>query len=476
MRRTLFVAALLAGCTAGPDYRRPALDLPAQWTVEAPWREAQPRDGAPRGEWWRAFDDATLDSLERRALESSPTLEIAAARVEQARATLEAATGLRYPQLALATRGQRFRATENRPLSNYAAPQLSTVQDDVTLGLAASYELDLAGRVRRTIEGARASAEQSAADFENTRLVLTADVATAYFNLRETDIELDVLVRSIALQRRSLELATSRHDLGAGSGLDVAQQQALLDSTLTQVDVLRRQREQFEHALATLVGAPAPMFALAGDVKRAAPPDVPLGIPSDVLERRPDVASAERAMAVANAQVGVATAALYPSITLSASGGRESRALSTLFDAPSAVWSIGASLTQPLFDAGRLQANVRFARAGYAASVAGYRRTVLTAMQEVEDGISGLATLERAYAQATAAVESTARVLDMATSRYEGGASTYLEVITAQQGLLNNQRLQAQLQGLRLLTAVALVKALGGGWTASAPSPVAKAE
>jgi len=468
MRRSATIAAalgMLAGCTAGPDYQRPSLQMPAAWQVEAPWREAAPRDDAPKGAWWKPFNDGDLDGLEVRALANSPTLAISASRVEQARASLDAALAARFPQLFVGSRDQRFRITEERPLSNYATPQFSTVQNDFTLAVNASYELDLAGRVRRSIQGARASAEQTAADFENTRLVLTADVATAYFNLRALDIELDVLLRSIALQRRALDLATSRHDLGAASGLDVAQQQALLDSTLTQVDVLHKQRSQFEHALATLIGTPAPSFSVVPEATRAEPPAIPLGVPSDVLERRPDVASAERAMAAANAQIGVAAAALYPSITLAGSAGLENRDLASLFSAPSAVWSIGASITQPLFDAGRLQANVRFARAGYEASVASYRRTVLTAMQEVEDGITGLAALERAHAQAGAAVQSAARVLDMANARYEGGASGYLEVITAQQGLLNNERLRAQLQGQRLLTAVFLVKALGGGWT-----------
>ena len=459
------MTVMLAGCTAGPDYHRPTPDMPAQWQFEAPWRDAMPRDDAPKGAWWKDFHDGDLDGLEVRALANSPTLAISSARLEQARAQLDAALAGRFPQLSAGSRDQRFRITEARPLSNYSTPQFSTVQNDFTLSLNASYELDLAGRVRRSIESARASAEQGAADFENTRLVLTADIATAYFNLRALDIELDVLSRSIALQRRALDLATSRHDLGAASGLDVAQQQALLDSTLTQVDVLRKQRSQFEHALATLTGTPAPRFSVPPEATRAEPPAIPLGVPSDVLERRPDVASAERAMAAANAQIGVATAALYPSITLAGSAGLENRDLASLFSAPSAVWSIGASITQPLFDAGRLQANVRFARAGYEASVAAYRRTVLTAMQEVEDGIIGLAALERAHAQAGAAVQSASRVLDMANARYEGGASGYLEVITAQQGLLNNERLQAQLQGQRLLTAVFLVKALGGGWT-----------
>lgn len=461
---TACAAVLVSACTAGPDYRRPSVDVPAAWKVEAPWREATPSDGVAKGEWWAAFGDRELDDLERRAMAASPTLTIAAARLAQARAQLDVATAGRYPQLALSSRAQRFRVTENRPLSNYSAPQFSAVQDDFLLGLTASYELDFAGRVGRGIEAAEASAQRSQADLENARLLLAADLATAYFNMREADIELDVLARSIALQRRALELAAARHDLGAASGIDVAQQQALLDSTLTQVDVLAKQRSQFEHAIATLTGTPAPIFSVVPSVERLAPPAIPIGVPSDVLERRPDVASAERAMAAANAQVGIATAALYPSITLSGTLGNESRDLASLFSAPSAVWSLGAALTQPLFDAGRIRSNIAFSTAAYDAEVGNYRRVVLTAMQEVEDGITGLAALERAYAQASAAVDSARRVLDMSTTRYEGGAAAYLEVIVAQQALLNAERLAAQLQGQRLLTAVFLVKALGGAW------------
>jgi NodT family efflux transporter outer membrane factor (OMF) lipoprotein len=330
--------------------------------------------------------------------------------------------------------------------------------------LAVSYEVDLAGRVRRTVEGARASAEQAAADLENTRLLLGTDLATAYFNLRAIDIELDVVARSLELQGRSLEFVRTRHDLGAASGLDVAQQQALLDTTRTQLDLLRRQRGPFEHAVATLTGTPAPSFRLAPDLRELVPPPVPLGVPSDVLERRPDVASAERAMAAANAQVGVARAAYYPSITITALGGGESRLFGSLFDAPSLVWSLGASLVQPVFQGGRLDANVEFARANYDATVATYRRVVLTAMQEVEDGITGLASLERADAQARIAVETARRVLELANARYQGGATTYLDVITAQQSLLAAERLAAQLSGQRLLTSVFLIKALGGDW------------
>ncbi|MBU1442319.1 MAG: efflux transporter outer membrane subunit, partial [Gammaproteobacteria bacterium] len=456
--------ALLAACAAGPDYRKPAVEVPVTWQVESPWRQSTPNDALDKGPWWQRFGDAQLDALVRKALADSPTLTVANARLAQARASLAAAGASRYPQLGLGARAARLRISANRPLTNYASSNFSTVQDDFALSLTASYEVDLAGRVQRSVEGAAASAEQSAADLENTRLLLTTDLASAYFNLRSTDTELDVLSRSIGLQRRALELVTARHDLGAVSGLDVAQQQALLDSTLTQVDVLKKQRSQYEHAIATLTGTPAPAFALAADLRPIVPPAIPIGVPSDALERRPDVAAAERAMAAANAQIGVATAAFYPSFSLAPSVGVDSRMIQTLFDAPSLLWSIGVSATQPLFDGGRIRANVDFVRAGYDATVGSYRRVVLTAMQEAEDGITGLAALDRASTQAVRAVDAARRVLDMATSRYEGGASTYLDVITAQQSLLTAERQAAQLMGQRLLTSVFLVKALGGDW------------
>jgi NodT family efflux transporter outer membrane factor (OMF) lipoprotein len=460
----LVVVVALAGCVAGPDYVRPAVDVPPAWQLEEPWREATPSDAEPKGPWWERFGDARLDALQAQALAQSPTLAIASARLVQARAVVTSSEAGQLPSASIAARAARQRISANRPLSNYGVPNFATVQDDFTPALAVSYEVDLAGRVRRTTEGARASAEQAAADLENTRLLLGTDLATAYFNLRAIDIELDVVARSLELQGRSLEFVRTRHDLGAASGLDVAQQQALYDSTKTQLDLLRRQRGPFEHAVATLAGTPAPSFALAPDLRELVPPAVPLGVPSDVLERRPDVASAERAMAAANAQIGVAKAAYYPSITITALGGGESRVFGGIFDAPSLVWSLGASLVQPVFQGGRLDANVEFARANYDATVATYRHVVLTAMQEVEDGITGLASLERADAQARVAVETARRVLELANARYEGGATTYLDVITAQQSLLAAERLAAQLSGQRLLTSVFLIKALGGGW------------
>jgi NodT family efflux transporter outer membrane factor (OMF) lipoprotein len=457
--------ALLAGCAVTPEYRKPALPMPAAWATEAPWREGRPDDAAAKGRWWLRYGDPELDALQQRALDNSPTLALASARLAQAQSTLDAALAGRYPQLGLNLRATRQRISANRPLTNYNALNFATVQNDALASLSVNYEADLFGRVQNSIAVAAAAAGQSEADLENVRLLLGADLATAYFNLRAVDTELDVVAQSVALQRRALELASARHELGAVSGLDVAQQQALLDTTLTQVDLLKRQRAQFEHALATLTGAGAPVFALAPRAPQAAMPQVPavpVGVPSDLLERRPDVASAERAMAAANAQVGIANAAFYPSISLGASLGTESRTLPALFDAPSLLWSLGASLAQPLFDAGRIRANLAGAQAGFDATVASYRRVVLTAMQEVEDGITGMASLERAHAQALRASDSAAKVLDLATTRYEGGVASYLDLISAQQSLLNAQRQQAQLLGQRLLVSVFLVKALGG--------------
>jgi multidrug efflux system outer membrane protein len=480
-RRFAFAAALavlvVGACASPPRYEKPAVAMPASWKLEKPWREGTPSDGLPKGPWWRRFGDADLDRLEGEAVANSPTLALAAARLAQTRAQLAAADAGTFPQLAATLRAQRARISANRPLSNYNSPNFDTVQNDFIPFLSASYEVDLAGRVRSTIAGAAATVEQASIDLENTRLVLTADLATAYFNLRAADTELDVLTRSIALQRRALELARARHDLGATSGLDVAQQQALLDATLTQVDLLKRQRSAFEHALGTLTGAGAAVFELPPRSQTPLPPEVPLGVPSDILERRPDVASAERAMAVANAQVGIANAAFYPSITLGATLGAETRYLPALYDMPSLIWSVGTTLAQTLFDGGRLKANDAAARAAYDATVASYRRTVLTAMQEVEDGITSMASLERAYEQALLANASAGRVLDLANARYEGGAASYSDVITAQQGLLSSERLTAQLLGQRLLSAVFLVRALGGDWqgTASGATETASA-
>lgn len=496
------LAALAAGCAVGPNYRKPAVDLPAAWQAQATWREGAPGDGALKGEWWRVFRDPVLDGLVTRALANNQSLLIAAARLEQARAEVTVAQADFYPQLGLNAAAARNKTSADRPLANYGIPSQSTVQNDFKLNAAVSYEADLFGRVRREAQGARASAQQAQADFENTRLMLTAQLLTDYFALRELDTETEVVRQSLASQRHALDIVTARHDLGFATGLDLAQQQALLDASATQLELLQNQRAQQEHAIATLVAVPAPSFTLAADAidtaaptatsgtatggvapavaadaearpaaklaksgpARAVMPTLTLGIPSDLLQRRPDIAAAERAMAAANARIGVARAAYFPSIELLPSIGWESNVFSSLITAPSRLWSVGLTATETLFDAGKTRARVRIATADYSAAVANYRETVLVAMEEVQNGIVGLESLRRAAVQADAGVDSAQRALDIANDRYAGGVATYLDVITAQQTLLADQRQAAQIRGQQFLTAVYLVKALGGGW------------
>jgi len=469
-RTSLWAAvAVAAGCAVGPDYHKPAAEVPPAWQPEAPWREAAPNDAALKGDWWRLFQDDALNPLVDRALSGNQNLRVAAARLDQARAQLTAAAADLYPSVGLSAAAARGRTSANRPLSAYSVPNQAIVQNDFELGPTVNYEADLFGRVRREVEGARASAQQAEADFENTRLLLTAQLVTDYFALRELDAELAVVRHSLDLQRDALGFIASRHDLGFATGLDLAQQQALVDASATQLELLDYQRAQYEHAIATLVGIPAPNFTLPAALATSSLPAIPLGVPSDLLQRRPDVASAERSMAAANARIGVARAAYYPSIILGAgfgepNAGWQSNALATLFEAPSRLWSLGLSATQTLFDAGKTRANVRFATADYSAAVATYRQTVLTAMEEVENGITGLASLGRAVTQADASVNSAQEAFDIATARYKGGVDTYLEMITAQQVLLGNQRQAVQVRGQQFATAVYLVKALGGGW------------
>jgi multidrug efflux system outer membrane protein len=464
--------AIAAGCAVGPDYHKPQAEVPPAWKPDAPWHEAAPNDGALKGDWWRLFQDDTLNPLVESALTGNQDLRVAAARLDQARDQVKVVASDLYPSASLSAAAARGKTSANRPLAAYSIPNQSTVQNDFEVGPTVNYEADLFGRVRREVEGARASAQQAEADFENTRLILTAQLVTDYFALRELDAEMAVVRHSLQLERDALGFIASRHDLGFATGLDLAQQQALVDSSATQLELLDNQRSQFEHAIATLVGTPAPSFAIPPAVSTAALPPIPVGLPSDLLQRRPDVASAERSMAAANARIGVARAAYYPSILLGSSFGEanagwQSNTLAALFEAPSRLWSVGLSATQTLFDAGKTRANVRIANADYTAAVATYRQTVLTAMEEVENGITGLASLDRAVTQADASVKSAEDAFDIATARYRGGVDTYLEMITAQQVLLSNQRQAVQIQGQQFATAVYLVKALGGGWTQS---------
>jgi multidrug efflux system outer membrane protein len=462
--------AIATGCAAGPDYHRPPADVPSGWQSGSPWREAAPVDGELKGAWWRLFQDEVLNPLVERAVAGNQDLRLAAARLDQARAQVSAVSADFYPASSLSASVSRGKTSANRPLAAYSQPTHATVQNNFVVGPTVIYEPDLFGRVRRQVEGARATAQQSEADLENTRLMVTAQLVTDYFAVRELDAEIAVVRNSLDLQRNALDFIVSRHELGVATGLDLAQQRALMDSSATQLELLGNQRTQYQHAIATLVGTPAPGFTIPEVESSASLPAIPVGVPSDLLQRRPDVASAERAMAAANARIGVARAAYYPSIGLGSTLGQpnagwQSSALATLFAAPSRVWSLGLSATQTLFDAGNRRANVRFAAADYDAAVAAYRQTVLTAMQEVENGITGLASLARAVTEANASVNSAQEAFDLATVRYKGGVDTYLEMITAQQTLLGNQREAVQVRGQQFATVVYLVKALGGGWT-----------
>jgi len=470
---TLALAAALAGCTVGPDYHRPAVDTPAAWRLDpadAYWHPASPAHAPLDPAWWKAFGDPQLDALEIRALSDNQSLQVVAAHYEQAKATLASAASARLPSVNLNASGQRFKISSDRPLTNYAIRNVSTVQNDVQIGASVSYEVDLFGRVRRSVEAAQAGTDQARDDLADARLVLTADLASSYLALRELDNEIDVVNRSIGLQQKALDFVSARHELGAVSGLDLLQQQAQLDATRTQAQLLVQQRAQYEHAIATLVGTPAPAFSLPPRIVPLTAPVLPTGVPSDVLQRRPDVASAERAMAAANAQIGVARAAYFPHVVLSPDIGWDATRFAGLFTVPGLLWSIGASASQPLFEGGRLRAGVDFAQAGYVAAQANYRQTVLTAFQEVQNAVTGLSVLDEAAHQAAAAVDDARKLTALAQDRYAGGLTAFIDVISAEQQLLASERQAVQIQGQRAALVVYLAKALGGGWDGGAPA------
>jgi multidrug efflux system outer membrane protein len=463
----LFV--LTAGCTVGPRYSRPAPPAPppAAWKTQPPWQEAAPKDSIPKGAWWQVFNDSALDAYEQQLLQANQSLVAARDRLDQARSLARVATADMFPQLSADPSALREHSGSNRPLAGQAPPVLPYTQNVYTVPFSLSYEVDLFGRVRHNVEGANASLQSTAADLQNVQLVLTAELAADYFTLRELDAEFQVVQESVGYQQKGLDLVKSRHDGGIASGLEVAQQATVLDSTVSQLALVQQSRAQFEHAIAVLVGQSASSLSLPVAPLRATPPPVPLGVPSDVLERRPDISTAERLMAFQNAQVGIARSAFYPHITLSGSGGWQSRDLGPLLNAPSLFWSLGADALQPIVEGGRNRANLAAARAAYDQSVANYRQSVLTAFQEVEDGISNLSTLSQALATQGAAVDDARLALKIANNRYIGGVTSYLDVINAQTTLLTSERLQTQLLGQQMVSSVFLVKALGGGWDAS---------
>jgi outer membrane protein, multidrug efflux system len=460
------------GCTVGPTYKKPTAPVPASWQVTEPWRQAQPKDSVPKTEWWTLFHDDELNGLETQLLAANQTLKISIAHFEQARASAAVQNATLFPTATVnpSIGGQRYSGT--RPTGSTFPLTGAVTQANYVLPFTVSYEVDLFGQRRRTIEAAQAAYQANAADLENVRLVLTAELAADYFTVRELDSQIGILNRTVDALRRGLELVSSRHKGGVASGLDVAQEETLLNTTITQATLLQQQRRQFEDAIAVLVGQAAPEFHLSVRELNAEPPNIDATIPSDVLERRPDIAESERNMAVANAQIGIAKAAYYPSIELFGQGGWNSASISQLFNAESAFWAVGANIAESIFTGGARRAQVQFQQAGYDATVANYRSTVLTAFQEVQDNITGLEVLDSARKSQADAVDAAQRQVDIASSRYVGGLVNYLDVVSAQQILLTNQQEAAVIQGQRLVTSVLLVKALGGGWDAASLNAV----
>jgi NodT family efflux transporter outer membrane factor (OMF) lipoprotein len=456
---------LLAGCTVGPNYKRPPAPAPEAYKTPAPWREAAPKDSLPKGAWWAVFNDPELNAYEQQLLTANQSLLAAHDRLEEARSLARVTSAAFFPQASVDPNASRNRYSGHRPevLSIGNALTQSTYE----IPFFMSWEPDLFGRVRRNMQASNANLQATAADMYNVNLVLTSELAADYFSLRELDAEYQVVQDSVEIQQKGLQLVEYRHNGGVASGLDLAQQQTLLDSTQTQLYLVKQQREQFEHAIAVLTGNPASTFSVPIRQLTETPVPVPLGVPSDLLERRPDIAIAERQMAQQNALIGVAKAAFYPQLTLFGSGGFQSTNITNLISAPTAIWSLGGDLLEPVVNGGRNRANLAFARQSYDETVASYRETVLVAFQQVEDGLSGLNELSQAASTQDAAVADARKALEIANNRYVGGVTTYLDVITAQSTLLTNQRLSTQLLGQQMVTEVALVKALGGGWDAS---------
>jgi NodT family efflux transporter outer membrane factor (OMF) lipoprotein len=403
---------------------------------------------------------------------SNQTLQAAIARLSEARATARVTAAGLYPELDGGARAIRERLSGNRPVNGAVAAPTPVTQNEFSIPFTLNYEVDLFGRVRHSVEAANADLQASAADLENVRLLVSSELAADYFQLRELDSEIAVVQKAISYQQQGLTLVQNRHSGGAASGLDVAQQQVVLDTSQTQLALLQQQRAQFQHALAMLQGIPPAQFVAPARGLQAQPPALPLLVPSELLQRRPDIATAERQTAAANARIGVARAALYPNISLGGSGGLDSQAISHLLNAPSLFWSLGLSAIEPLIAGGRNRAQLEYARGVYQETVANYRETALTAFQQVEDALSGLTTLAAAYESQQRAVVDSERSLQLANARYTGGLVTYLDVITAEEQTLSNERQEAQLLGQRMTTSVLLVKALGGGWDAASISAI----
>ena len=467
----LGVTLLVSGCTVGPNYHRPtAPAAPAfkESAVVPPpdlpgggWKQVTPNDSTIRANWWEIYQDPQLDKLEQQVAVSNQTLKASYEQYMQARAAIQFYRSQYYPTVQVGPSATRERQSQNRPLY---LPGSKSTYNDLFLQGQVSWEPDLWGNIRRAVESQRATTQATAADLANVDLSLRSELALDYFELRGLDTQQRLLDNTVQQYEQYLDLTKTRFTGGVATDSDVALAQTQLDQTRAQAIDVGVARAQFEHAIATLTGVPASSFSLAFAPLDLPLPQVPVGVPSQLLERRPDVAAAERRANAANAQIGIAIAAYYPTINITGTGGFESKNAGTLIQGPSALWSLGGSAVELLFDAGRRHAITEEARHGYEINVANYRETGLQAFQEVEDNLSGLRILNSESAAQQRAVDSARRSLDISTNRYKGGVTTYLEVITAQATQLSNERTAADITTRQFAASVQLVKALGGGW------------
>ena len=458
---------LLGACSFTPKLAVPVIEAGDHWKESTPWTTAQPADALPRETWWTIYGDAELDSLQTTLVANSPDLAAAFARYQQAHFVTDQLRASLFPQISLTGNGQRDRQGEDRPL-RVLGPSSPDNYNSYTVGLQLDYEFDLWGRIRNQVVSGRASEDAARADLESARLSLQAQLADSYIALRGLDHDVALLKDAVDAYRRALELTTSRHDGGIASGLDVARAQTQLDATRSLVSQSLAQRALLEHAIGALVGVSPTQFAIAPRVVDIALPQVPVDVPSTLLQRRPDIAAAERRIEAANANIGVAQAARYPQVTLSGLLGFQSNAIGNLLGAPNRYWALGPSLVAPLFDAGRRRAEVERTRAVLDENGARYRGIVLGAFQQVEDNLALLNHYRDAAASEKSALAAAQRSLDYATLRYREGAVNYLEVVTAQTATLETQRSSLNLDVLQRRASVQLIRALGGGWSGNA--------
>ncbi len=458
---SLAIVLAISACAPRLKYIAPTVDAPPAFRENADWKTAQPGDEALRGTWWELFADPDLSALEQQIDVSNQTLKTAAAQFAQARAIVSGTRAGLFPQLNATASVSRAEGSGNRPSTT-----LHQAANDFILGADASYEADVWGRIHSAIDASRAGAQASAADLETARLSLHAELAVDYFTLRGIDRDRQLLDSAVESFQKALELTQNRFQGGIASQADVAQAETVLETTRAQAVDVGVGRAALEHAIAVLVGRPASLFSIAVAPLNAAPPPVPAGVPSELLERRPDIASAERRVAAANAQLGVATAAFYPRLILSGAGGFESSPLGSLLTGTSSVWGLGSSLLVNVFDAGRRQSVADQARAAQDQATAIYRQSVLIAFREVEDQLAALRILEEEAVIQRRAVDAAQRSLTQATNRYRGGLASYLEVTSAQNAALANERTAVGIVTRRMNASVLLMKGVGGGWQA----------